>query len=115
MQNRTKASPVAIFLRGALKGEVEPPMNPQSAVQNRHVKRSRSWISQPLMMRRAKSSTAKYTEAEGTPAACCTCKALPALALDNARDIVHAQDGAITLVPLPPTIRLSGNEHFVID
>jgi hypothetical protein len=30
-------------------------------------------------------------------------------------DIVHAQDSAITLVPLPQTIRLSGNEHFLID
>ena len=30
-------------------------------------------------------------------------------------DIVHAQDGAITLLPLAQTIRLSGNEHFVID
>jgi hypothetical protein len=30
-------------------------------------------------------------------------------------DIVHAQDSAITLVPLAQTIRLSGNEHFSID
>jgi hypothetical protein len=30
-------------------------------------------------------------------------------------DIVHAVDGAVTLVPLMRTIRLSGNEHFVID
>jgi hypothetical protein len=30
-------------------------------------------------------------------------------------DIVHAMDGAVTLVPLPLPIRLSGNEHFVID
>lgn len=30
-------------------------------------------------------------------------------------DIAHAQDGVIALVPLRQTIRLSGNEHFVID
>jgi hypothetical protein len=30
-------------------------------------------------------------------------------------DILHAADGAVTLVPLPGTIRLSGNEHFVIE
>jgi hypothetical protein len=30
-------------------------------------------------------------------------------------DIVHAVSGAVTLVPLVRTIRLSGNEHFVID
>lgn len=30
-------------------------------------------------------------------------------------DIAHAQDGAITLVPLRRTIRLSGNEHFLIE
>jgi uncharacterized protein DUF5710 len=30
-------------------------------------------------------------------------------------DIVHALDGTVTLLPLPRPIRLSGNEHFVID
>jgi Domain of unknown function (DUF5710) len=30
-------------------------------------------------------------------------------------DIVHAVSGAVTLVPLARTIRLSGNEHFVIE
>jgi hypothetical protein len=30
-------------------------------------------------------------------------------------DIAHAVSGAVTLVPLMRTIRLSGNEHFVID
>jgi hypothetical protein len=30
-------------------------------------------------------------------------------------DIEHAPEGAVTLVSLPGTIRLSGNEHFVID
>jgi hypothetical protein len=30
-------------------------------------------------------------------------------------DIEHAANGAVTLVSLPGTIRLSGNEHFVID
>jgi hypothetical protein len=30
-------------------------------------------------------------------------------------DIVHAVDGAVTLVPLPRAIRLIGNEHFVIN
>ena len=29
-------------------------------------------------------------------------------------DIVHASDGAVTLVPFSRTIRLSGDEHFVI-
>jgi hypothetical protein len=30
-------------------------------------------------------------------------------------DIARAVEGAVTLVPLPRAIRLSGNEHFVID
>jgi hypothetical protein len=30
-------------------------------------------------------------------------------------DIVHAVDGTITLIPLRRPVRLSGNEHFVID
>lgn len=30
-------------------------------------------------------------------------------------DIEHAADGAVTLVSLPRTVRLSGNEHFVIE
>jgi hypothetical protein len=30
-------------------------------------------------------------------------------------DIVHATAGLVTLIPIPRSIQLSGNEHFVID